>query len=462
METEKLYSPIDFYLHNPREEERGGEYGAYDIYDERYKISDAQAFEYIDAIELAIRRDRDHMDSARGMAEYLDDALGSKVTAIFPSVEPHGGALWCVADITLSEQLTPEELTELKLWWSGQLSDGWGEGFEQRGIEIGREELYVVPWTSDEEFFIDARREFNRRMSIETVVAEQEHAELSPARKALNETGLEECFGDDTTNSKLITDHENVRELLNILQDNNIDAKDFTAMLASVAAIEKQLSSAAGELSAMRSELANMREERDHPLRAALQRVARSLSGIVNGLRAKLKAVKDGITGGCRRAVDAFKFGGVSALQNLVGFFEVKPALASLRDGLNKAIASAEDSIAGIESACEQYHSAARHLKNAGRVIRGKEPIPDIQPNGKLARLLESPFHLELRNLNGSLRGVNRALAGVDRLEKAAAKQAEASRPSTRETMKNLREQTERRKKDTPTRDAEKRTDIAI
>jgi len=170
METEKLYSPLEFYIHNPREEEANGEYGMYDLHDERYKASHFEVSDqYMDYIELAIRRDCDSMDKTRGLAEYLPDELQGKIHSIFPSIEQRGADLYCAAIIERTEALTSDETEALKDWWSGQLSDGWGEGFEQREIRVGYQgnELYVVPWTSDDNFFIDTNREFMERHGIE-------------------------------------------------------------------------------------------------------------------------------------------------------------------------------------------------------------------------------------------------------------------------------------------------------
>lgn len=180
MDSMKLYSPLEFYLHDQREEERNGEYGVYDLYDDRYVISHEKAFDYMDSIELAIRRDRDRMDQKKGMAEYLSGTLAEKVESMFPNITLYNDALMCVTEVKLREPLTAEETTELKDWWSGQLSDGWGEGFEQRAIDVNRnEELYIVPWRPGNSFYIDTEREFMKRMGIDTP--------LSPAEKALDE-----------------------------------------------------------------------------------------------------------------------------------------------------------------------------------------------------------------------------------------------------------------------------------
>ena len=46
------------------------------------------------------------------------------------------------------------QIEKVKAYWEGQESDGWGEGFEQRGIKIPEGELYVSFWNSGDEFFL--------------------------------------------------------------------------------------------------------------------------------------------------------------------------------------------------------------------------------------------------------------------------------------------------------------------
>jgi hypothetical protein len=262
------------------------------------------------------------------------------------------------------------------------------------------------------------------------------------------------------TRSKAVpfTNQGDVYELLTILRKNNVDTQLLVSVLDSVTAIERQLTAAAMELTDMRRELDGMREERGHPMQAALREAARSMSERIRTLRQKLGSLQNWMISGCQATIAAFRQGGVSALYHLTDFFNVQPALKSLRDGLTENIAATEESVAKIKAASEQFHAASRHVKNIGRAIRGEDVIADVKPNGKLSKLLETPFQAELRYLNSSLRNVNKVLEGMDKLEKAA----EASRPSTLEQMKELRTTVEERKKSAPAQEKEQQAEAAI
>jgi len=197
LETEKLYSPLNFYLRDKEDAESG-------VYDEinywRDELSHEEAFGYIDQIEAFLARDRKDYDTGRGLAEYMRaDSLGIKVLSLVPYIELHGDRLWVVAHLRLKEPLSSPELLELKDWWEGQLSDGVGESWEQREIKVDRGELYLEPWTSDDRFSIDTQHEFSKRFGLET-----------PAQAALHEPDIY----DDNATAALR------EELLHRLDDN--------------------------------------------------------------------------------------------------------------------------------------------------------------------------------------------------------------------------------------------------
>ena len=91
----------------------------------------------------------------RGLAVYLDiPELEEKIYSMKPTVEVWHGELWGVLEVESHNQLSEREIEAVKEYWEGQESDGWGEGFEQRGIKIPEGELYVSFWNSGDEFFL--------------------------------------------------------------------------------------------------------------------------------------------------------------------------------------------------------------------------------------------------------------------------------------------------------------------
>ncbi|MEG1579444.1 MAG: hypothetical protein RR336_11840, partial [Oscillospiraceae bacterium] len=76
-------------------------------------------------------------DGPRGLAPYLDrGSLADKVYSMIPTVEEYDGKLYGVLECRLREPLTEQEYEQLCSEWSGQMSDGFGEGLEQQEIKV--------------------------------------------------------------------------------------------------------------------------------------------------------------------------------------------------------------------------------------------------------------------------------------------------------------------------------------
>ena len=67
------------------------------------------------------------------MTEYLENPLKNKIVEITLDSEllSNGNAKFVVKTNT---QLSEDDKEELLEWLSGQLADGWGEGFEQKKL----------------------------------------------------------------------------------------------------------------------------------------------------------------------------------------------------------------------------------------------------------------------------------------------------------------------------------------
>ncbi|MGL5254524.1 MAG: DUF4314 domain-containing protein, partial [Brevinema sp.] len=106
--------------------------------------------EYEDAISEALEKNSLPEEKERGLMKYYDsaDSVNAKVKRYDFSVENVGGKLMGVATLQLNAPLDNNELEKIKLEISGQASDGWGEGFEQREINCNGKEIYVSFWQS--------------------------------------------------------------------------------------------------------------------------------------------------------------------------------------------------------------------------------------------------------------------------------------------------------------------------
>ena len=112
--------------------------------DEPEEITPTQLCRYVSAIKKQLIKEQLDTEGDRGLAEYIRNRiLRQKVFRMFPDVEVWQGELWGVLEIESYGKLSDTELNAVIAEWSGQASDGWGEGFEQRPIRTEEGDLYV-------------------------------------------------------------------------------------------------------------------------------------------------------------------------------------------------------------------------------------------------------------------------------------------------------------------------------
>lgn len=117
--------------------------------DDDQEMDGADLCEYESYINEALKKEAHIFMHSRGLMHYFDGSLSvaRKVMDATPTVQRRGGELCGVLECRIKEPLTERELGELKEYWIGQASDGWGEGFEQREIEVEDEILCVSFWS---------------------------------------------------------------------------------------------------------------------------------------------------------------------------------------------------------------------------------------------------------------------------------------------------------------------------
>ena len=97
------------------------------------------------------------------IADYITDhpTANAKLKMARWSVEEIGGVLYGRIDCRSAEAFTSEEIEAIKDGISGQNSDGFGEGFEQREISTDEGDLYVSFWHSGDDYFVHTQEEMD-------------------------------------------------------------------------------------------------------------------------------------------------------------------------------------------------------------------------------------------------------------------------------------------------------------
>jgi hypothetical protein len=156
LQTLKLYMPLTVTTY---ERNRWG-----DLEDEPVELDSRSVLEYTDNILAALLKERMPDETERGLMKYYheDDGVNKKVQSYVFTVERVQDKLMGVAECRVQGELTAEELERLKDYVSGQASDGFGEGFEQRPIKTAEDEIYVHLWSSDKRWSIMTRDELEQ------------------------------------------------------------------------------------------------------------------------------------------------------------------------------------------------------------------------------------------------------------------------------------------------------------
>ena len=153
-----LYCP----LHIVREYDESEYEFDEEVLDEQEEIPSRYAIDCAREINAFIRDYSEPEEEHRGLMVYFDDnpAVSEKVFSAIPSVKEISGELMGVFECQIAEELTGNELEDLRSHLIGQCSDGFFEGMEQHSIktaDLG--EIYVSFWNDSNDWSLQTAEE---------------------------------------------------------------------------------------------------------------------------------------------------------------------------------------------------------------------------------------------------------------------------------------------------------------
>ena len=218
-----------------------------------------------------------------------------------------------------------------------------------------------------------------------------------------------------------IAENQYVKELFEILDGNGRDTSGLSALLSHVSEMEGFVKRAEETIAAMKSQLSDMKEVQNHPVKAMLQSTIKLLERKLAEAKERISYLKDSITESCKSAVRAFKEKWITALDKITSFFNIRSGLLDLNKSICSAIKADDRAVAAIDSFAAEYHRAGRAIKNMARVVIGKPPIDAKKESGKLARALSAPYKTHKAVLARLGKSIDKAVASLDGIETKAA-----------------------------------------
>lgn len=146
------FMPVEEYWNSLEENDE-----AWENWYDGFPLDGADLVQYKDAIQKMVDKENS-FGSVDGnpcnLMQYFDGspAIKEKVESAVVSVKEVNHVLYGCVTLQLKDHLQSNEMSELCEYITGQYSDGWGEGFEQRDISVEDGNLNVHFWQYGKDF----------------------------------------------------------------------------------------------------------------------------------------------------------------------------------------------------------------------------------------------------------------------------------------------------------------------
>lgn len=196
----------------------------------------------------------------------------------------------------------------------------------------------------------------------------------------------------ETARQTSLMEQPEIVELFRVLEGNGLQKaqKEVESLVKYLDGMEVQFGQVLEELRDVKEQLSQIQ---DGDVKASVLRIAEQAQGKVQGVGGQFHTVRKNLIQSAKSAVQMFKEKGKDALRKAVSAMKIPSALARIQDGLHGAVESMNRQADKMAVLNGELHAAGGHIKNAGRIFRGKEQEkvePQATDKGITAKIRKS------------------------------------------------------------------------
>ncbi|QDW73622.1 hypothetical protein FND36_05970 [Lachnospiraceae bacterium KGMB03038] len=241
----------------------------------------------------------------------------------------------------------------------------------------------------------------------------------------------------ETARQTALMEQPEIVELFRVLEGNGLkkEQKEVESLVKYLDGMESQFGQVLEELRDVKEQLSQIQ---DGGVKASVLRIAEQAQGKVQEVGGQFHTVRKKLIQSAKSALQTFKEKGKDALQKAVSAMKIPSVLARIQERLHGAMESMNRQADKMEALSGELHAAGGHIKNVGRIFRGKEREkvePQATDRGITAKIRKS-----FLTISGRLSSMEQTTGNVrKRLEQFV--QKEEKKPSVKGELKKLKEE---------------------
>lgn len=241
----------------------------------------------------------------------------------------------------------------------------------------------------------------------------------------------------ETARQTVLMEQPEIVELFRVLEGNGLteEQKEVESLVKYLDGMEVQFGQVLEELRDVKEQLSHIQ---DGGVKASVLRISEQAQEKVQEVGGQLNTVRKNLIQSAGNALQTYKEKGKDALRKAVSSMKIPSALARIQEGLRGAVESMNRQVDKMEVLSGELHAAGGHIKNVGRIFRGKEQKkvePQTADKGITAKIRKS-----FLTISGRLSSMEQTTENLcRRLEQFV--QKEEKKSSVKVELKKLKEE---------------------